>query len=101
MAQRGGPRAGRDVRRYPANWTLGAVIEFVQDYHINIFWSDEDGCYVADIPDLFACSAFGDSPEQALAELEQAKENWLAAARAAGKPIPEPRYRPPIYQQAR
>src|SRR6266852_4991271 len=73
----------------------------VKDYHINIFWSDEDGCYVADIPDLFACSAFGDSPEQALAELEQAKENWLAAAREAGKPIPEPRYRPPIYEQGR
>ncbi len=55
---------------------------------MNIFWSDEDGCYVADIPDLFACSAFGDSPEQALAELEQAKENWLTTAREAGKPIP-------------
>jgi len=24
----------------------------VKDYHINVFWSEEDGCYVADIPDL-------------------------------------------------
>ena len=30
----------------------------MKDYHINIFWSEEDGSYVADIPDLFACSAF-------------------------------------------
>jgi predicted RNase H-like HicB family nuclease len=70
----------------------------VSDYHINIFWSEDDGSYVADIPDLFACSAFGDTPEKALAEVERAKENWLAAARETGKPIPEPRYRPEIYE---
>ena len=73
----------------------------MKDYHINIFWSEEDGCYVADIPDLFACSAFGDTPEQALAEVERAKVNWLAAAREAGKQIPEPRYRPAIYELSR
>lgn len=70
----------------------------MSDYHINIFWSEDDGSYVADIPDLFACSAFGDTPEQALAEVERAKANWLAAARETGKPIPEPRYRPEIYE---
>ena len=70
------------------------------DYHINIFYGDEDGGYIADIPDLEACSAFGDTPEQALAALEQAREAWLEAAREAGKPIPAPRYRPIIYQVA-
>lgn len=68
------------------------------DYHINIFFSDEDGGYIADIPDLQACSAFGDTPEQALSEVERAKAAWLAAAKEAGKPIPPPRYRPVIYQ---
>ena len=68
------------------------------DYHINIFFSEEDGGYVADIPDLQSCSALGDTPEAALAELEKAKEAWLLAAREAGKPIPPPRYRPAIYQ---
>jgi predicted RNase H-like HicB family nuclease len=72
----------------------------VSDYHINIFYSDEDGGYVADMPDLDACSAFGSTPEEALAQLEKAKEAWLAAARQAGKPIPPPRYRPLIYQIA-
>lgn len=71
------------------------------DYHINIFYSDEDGGYIADIPDLDSCSAFGDTPEQALAEVEQAKQVWLEAARQAGKPVPPPRYRPIIYQVAR
>ena len=34
------------------------------DYHINIFYSEEDGGYIADIPDLVVCSAFGESPEE-------------------------------------
>jgi len=70
----------------------------MKDYHINIFFSEEDRGYIADIPDLEACSAFGSSPAEALAEVEIAKAAWLAAARTEGKPIPEPRYRPAIYQ---
>jgi predicted RNase H-like HicB family nuclease len=70
----------------------------VKDYHINIFYSDEDEGYIADIPDLVSCSAFGLTPAEALSALEQAKEAWLATAREAGKPIPEPRYRPPLNQ---
>jgi predicted RNase H-like HicB family nuclease len=66
----------------------------VSDYHINIFWSDEDGGYIADVPDLRACSAFGSSRAEALAQVEIAKAAWLDAARAEGKPIPAPRYRP-------
>ncbi len=70
----------------------------MSDYHINIFYSEEDEGYIADIPDLESCSAFGDTPEQALAELERAKQVWLETARETGKPIPTPRYRPVIYQ---
>ena len=72
----------------------------MKDYHINIFYSDEDGGYIADIPDLDACSAFGKTPQQALEEVEKAKTAWLEAARAEGKPVPPPRYRPAIYQVA-
>jgi|TARA_Y100000310_G_scaffold301223_1_gene337498 predicted RNase H-like HicB family nuclease len=70
----------------------------VKDYHINIFHSEEDEGYIADIPDLESCSAFGDTPEQALAELEIAKTAWLDAARSSGKAVPAPRCRPAIYQ---
>ena len=41
------------------------------DYHINIFYSDEDEGYIADIPDLEACSAFGETAEEALAEVQE------------------------------
>ena len=69
----------------------------MKDYHINIFYSDEDGGYIADIPDLASCSAFGATAEEALREVEIAKKAWLEAARDAGKPIPPPVYCPAIY----
>ena len=55
---------------------------------------------IADIPDLPHCSAFGDSPEEALAEVLKAKSAWLEAARAEGKAVPLPTFRPAIYQVA-
>ncbi len=70
----------------------------MKDYHINIFYSDEDEGYIADIPDLDACSAFGNTPEEALRQVEIAKTAWIEAARKEGKPVPPPRYRPAIYQ---
>jgi len=70
----------------------------MKDYHINIFYSQEDGGYIADIPDLKACSAFGKTPAEALKQAEIVKKAWLEAARAEGKPIPKPKYRPVIYQ---
>ena len=70
----------------------------MKDYHINVFYSEEDKGWIADIPDLSYCSAFGETPEQALHEALQAKEAWLAAARAEGKVVPQPKYHPLIYQ---
>lgn len=72
----------------------------MKDYHINIFYSDEDEGYIADIPDLRYCSAFGETPEDALCEVLVAKAAWIDAARANGKAIPPPRFRPAIYQVA-
>ncbi len=70
----------------------------MKDYHINIFYSNEDEAYIADIPDLKYCSAHGATPEEALAEVLIARDLWLEVAREEGMPIPEPRYRPAIYQ---
>lgn len=67
-------------------------------YHINVFYSEEDEAYIADIPDLEFCSAVGRTPAEALAELERARSAWIDAAKATGKPIPTPKYRPDIYE---
>jgi len=72
----------------------------MRDYHINIFYSEDDEGYIADIPDLEVCSAFGKTPDEALREVQKAKKLWLETAQAEGKPIPSPEYRPVIYQVA-
>lgn len=66
----------------------------MQHYAINVFWSDQDGAWVADVPDLKSCAAFGETPEKAVAEVRLAMKEWLAAAQDAGLPIPAPRYQP-------
>ncbi len=66
-------------------------------YHINVFWSAEDDCWIADVPDLRPCSAHGDTPSQAIAEAEVAISLWLETAEEHGFVIPEARYRPAIY----
>ena len=70
----------------------------MSDYHINIFYSEEDGGYIADIPDLESCSAFGATPEAALKAVGEARRAWIEAAEAVGKSVPPPRYKPAIYQ---
>ncbi|MGB3293348.1 MAG: type II toxin-antitoxin system HicB family antitoxin [Phormidesmis sp.] len=70
----------------------------MKDHHINIFYSEDDEGYIADIPDLIYCSAFGETPIEALQELAIAKQAWLDSANAEDKPIPTPSYRPIIYQ---
>lgn len=72
----------------------------MKHYHLNLFYSAEDGGWIADVPDLKYCSAFGDTPETALAEVRVAMQGWLAAARKLRRPIPKPAYRPAIYQLA-
>lgn len=69
-------------------------------YHINLFWSDEDDCWIAAVPDLRPCSAHGDTPHEALTEVEVVIELWLEWARDKGVPIPAPSYRPPEEREA-
>ena len=72
----------------------------MKDYHINIFYSDEDGGYIADIPDLKFCSAFGATPNEALQEVLKAKEVWTESAKQNHLKIPKPRYLPALYKAA-
>ena len=62
-------------------------------YTIVIRWSNGDGLYVAEVPELPGCAAHGPSREEALAEAERAIDLWLDTAREFGDPIPEPKGR--------
>jgi predicted RNase H-like HicB family nuclease len=62
----------------------------VAAYPINVFWSVEDDSWVADAPDLAYCSAVGDTPHEAVAEVEIAINAWLEAAIASGRAVPKP-----------
>jgi hypothetical protein len=60
------------------------------DYHINVFYSDEDGGYIADIPDLDTCSAFGENPNLAVAEVLVAKRRGWRRPRMLDGRSPNP-----------
>jgi predicted RNase H-like HicB family nuclease len=61
-----------------------------QRYPAQVFYSDEDEGFIAVAADLPGCSAFGDTQEEAIAELRNAIVAWQMAAEKAGNPIPEP-----------
>ena len=73
----------------------------MKEYHINIFYSEEDGAISPISPTSKHVRPSGKTPEDALREVERAKAAWIEAAKEAGKPIPPPRYRPVIYQVGR
>jgi len=62
-------------------------------YEIIIFWSNEDQVFVADIPELPGCMAHGNTPESALANIQDAMRLWIDTAREFGDAVPEPKGR--------
>ena len=62
------------------------------EYTVKIFPNPEgDGDYIAEIEELKGCSAFGETPEEALKEIETAMKLWIETAKKHGKPIPKPK----------
>lgn len=59
-------------------------------YPVEIFYSAEDEGYIANVPDLLYCSAFGKTPEEALQEVQVAIKLHLDALEETGRPVPEP-----------
>lgn len=72
----------------------------MNNYHINIFYSPEDEGFIADIPDLKNCSAFGENPEEALRQVLIAQKLWFDEAGSSNLEIPPALYKPVIYQVA-
>jgi len=62
-------------------------------YELIIYWSDEDGSFVVEVPELPGCMADGETYEQTVANAQQVIEEWIETAEELGRPIPEPRGR--------
>jgi len=62
------------------------------EYSVKIFPDpDGEGDYIAEIEELKGCTAFGETPKEALKEIETAMKLWIDTAKKHGKPIPKPK----------
>ena len=66
----------------------------IREYLVEVFWSDADEGFIAIAPDLPGCSAFGETPEEAVHEMQDAMLSWLQACQNMGRPLPEPLTKP-------
>jgi len=60
------------------------------EYKINLEWSERDGAWLASAPELPGCMADGETPEEALAEIETVIAEWIGEAQRIGNPISVP-----------
>ena len=77
---------------FPA-WEAKGSCTMASKYEIIIFWSDEDGAFVAEVPELPGCMADGQTYQEALSNAEQVIQEWIITAKDLGRTIPEPRGR--------
>lgn len=59
-------------------------------YEIILYWSNEDECYIAVAPELSGCMADGETPEEALENIQIVIEEWIETAEELGRDIPKP-----------
>lgn len=62
-------------------------------YEIILYWSETDGAFLAEVPELPGCAADGVTYQEALANVEIIIQEWIETARELGRPIPQPRGR--------
>lgn len=61
------------------------------NYELIVSWSDDDQCFVVEVPELPGCMADGETYEEAVANARQVIDEWLDTARELGRPIPQPK----------
>lgn len=66
-------------------------------YEVIIYWSDEDGAFVAEVPELPGCAAHGSTQGAALASAQEAILLWVETAEEFGDPVPKPKGRRLIF----
>jgi predicted RNase H-like HicB family nuclease len=62
-------------------------------YEINLYWSEQDQSFIAEVPDLPGCAADGETYQKALQNIEIIMQEWIETAQELGRKIPEPTQR--------
>lgn len=62
-------------------------------YEIVIYWSEADGAFIAEVPELSGCASDGATSSEALANVDLVIQEWIETARELGRAIPEPKGR--------
>ncbi len=62
-------------------------------YEVIIYWSDADGAYIAEVPELPGCAADGATYKQALGNVEVIISEWIQTAQELGRAVPQPKGR--------
>jgi predicted RNase H-like HicB family nuclease len=62
-------------------------------YEIIIYWSEDDGAFIAEVPELPGCMADGATYEEALANVNLVVQEWIETASELGRSVPEPKGR--------
>ncbi|HVQ39101.1 MAG TPA: type II toxin-antitoxin system HicB family antitoxin [Pyrinomonadaceae bacterium] len=62
-------------------------------YEMVIYWSEADGAFVVEVPELPGCMADGATYQEAVAHAEDIIQEWIETARTEGRSIPEPKGR--------
>jgi len=65
----------------------------INKYEIIIYWSEEDQLFIADVPELSGCMAHGETYDDALANIKDAMDLWIATAKEFNDLIPSPKGR--------
>jgi len=60
-------------------------------YEVILYWSEADGAYIAEVPELAGCMADGANYAEALQNAETIIGEWIDTAKLLGRTIPEPR----------
>ncbi len=87
----------RQVRQLIVKYKLAEERTRMNDaplrYEVIIYWSQDDGAFIAEVPELPGCAADGQTPQEALAEVQVVARQWIETARDLGRAVPEPKGR--------
>ena len=81
------------IEAHPAPRPSGRGYDWAVKYEVIIFWSDEDGAFIAEVPELPGCMADGPTKAEALSAVERVTQQWIETAKELGRAIPKPQGR--------